>query len=280
MFKKPKKKRHFPPGTFIPTRARILAILQLCIVFSVICYNLGTPFLGEVFKVREQQSLYQSIMNSSLFHELSGIQQDAIMEDYQELLAYGHRSIGQKIGEAFGHLLIDMPPFKLAWIFLSVIVPILLLKKVEGARLAVWLLPLVTLLYCLDNHFFYPKQPALEEHQLFPTEEVLTSQYLKKPLSNDLSLQQEELKGAWDSYLVNEWAEENFSEDSRIFQRHVKKGSFNFNIARLKARQNDLKLKPRYEWKQSLIWFALYMVWNLYFAIAVTISLKSSPERP
>ena len=67
MFKKPKKKRHFPPGTFIPTRARVLAILQLCIAFSVICYNMGTPFLGEVFDVREQQSLYQSIMNNHLF---------------------------------------------------------------------------------------------------------------------------------------------------------------------------------------------------------------------
>ncbi len=274
MFKKPKKTRHFPPGTFIPTRARVLAILQLCIAFSVICYNLGTPFLGEVFEVREQQSLYQSIMNNHLFHELNGLEQDTIMEGYQQLLAYGNRSFWQKMSEALRLFFADIPPFKLAWVFLSVIVPIMLLKKVEGAKLAVWLIPLVTVLYSIDSLMFYPEQPVLKEQQLFPSEEYLVDRYLDNPLSSSITGQQEELKQAWNRYLVVEWSDESPDNESQLYPNKVNLGAFAFNLARLEARKEDQGIVPLYEWKQSLFVLLLYMGWNIYFAFSVTRSLK------
>ncbi|MEM1282960.1 MAG: hypothetical protein AAGG81_05345 [Chlamydiota bacterium] len=273
MFKKPKKKRHFPPGTFIPTKARVLAILQLCIAFSVICYNLGAPFLGEVFEVREQQSLYQSIMNHHLFHELSATKQDEVIESYQELMAFGHRSFGVKLSEALRVFFMDMPPFKLAWVFLSVIVPIMLLKKVEGAKLAVWMIPLVTILYAIDSFLFYPSKPISNEQQLFPIEDYLVDHYLQKPLSPTINEQKKELKEAWDRYLVTEWAGE-----SKEGKDLVSQGAFAFNMARLEAREEDQRVLPHYEWKQPFLKLFLYLSWNFYFAYGVTRSLRQTSQ--
>lgn len=274
MFKKPRKKKYFPPGTFIPTPARIFAILQLCIAFSVICYNIGTPFLEDVFSVREQQFLYDTVINSEYFSLLDVNEADSVMAGYQELLTHGHRSFGTKMAEAFKRVFIQMPPFKIAWLVLSVVIPILLLKKVEGAKHAVWLLPLLTGCYALDNQLFYESAPIKQEILLFPSEETLVREYLGKPLNSSLSSQQEELTRAWNLYLVDEWANEPLSNDPALFQRQVDKGFFAFNLARIEAKRQDQFIKPHYEWKQSPFWLVLYGIWNVVFAVIVTLSLK------
>ena len=59
-----KKKKQFPPGTFIPTPARVAAIIQLCLAFSVILWCAGQPFMGELFAIKSKMILYQSVMGS------------------------------------------------------------------------------------------------------------------------------------------------------------------------------------------------------------------------
>lgn len=268
MFRKKRQKPHFPPGTFIPTRLRVLAIIQLCLAFSIICYNLGTPFLGEVFEVKELQALYRSIVESPLFAELDGIIQRKFIELYRAHLAQGHSNFSQKILAGFTLLCLDMPPFKMAWLFFSVVIPLLLLKKVEGAARAVWLLPLVTLFYCLDNQYFYAERPAQQEQWLFPSEFYLTERYLKTPLSPVISKQLEELRAAWDRYLITEWANEVPVSESAAYRKQVEKGAFQFNLARFKAKQYDRTQLPRYEWRLSPFLLLLFLAWNLCFAVA------------
>lgn len=268
MFRKTHGKRRFPPGTFIPTGARVLAILHLCIAFSVICYTLGTPFLEEVFQVRELQALYRSIGEDPHFHSLSSSERENFTGRYEQLLAHGSRSFDRKMAEAASLLLLGLPPFKMAWLILSIAVPLLLLKKVEGARTALWLIPLVTVFYCLDNLLFLPEKPPLQELQLFPTEKYLTEKYCKIPLSPEIAKQREELSEAWSRYLAKEWAEESPSGDPALYMQQAAKGRFAFNRARLEAKERDRSLLTHKEWRLPSFQLALFLIWNFFFSIA------------
>ena len=65
MFRK-RTKKIYPPGTFIPTPARVCAIIQLCVAFTVLIWNMATPFAGELFNVKSKMILYHDVMGISI----------------------------------------------------------------------------------------------------------------------------------------------------------------------------------------------------------------------
>ena len=55
-----RSRKTFPPGTFIPTSQRLMAIGQLCIAFSLMIWYLTQPFMGEYFALRSRM-LYMNM---------------------------------------------------------------------------------------------------------------------------------------------------------------------------------------------------------------------------
>ena len=191
MFRK-RQKKNFPEGTFIPTPARVCAIIQLCLAFSLILWYASEPFIGEIFTLKSKQLFYQDIMgipskdhlsgeslerlsrNAERFSMLSVEQQDQLTSSYQSLQNQLQRSFLEKIISMAGIFLGKIPAFELAWIVLSIIIPILLLKKIEGATQAVWLLPVLVAFYAADVRWFGAYGHASPpDAALFPSEQEL-----------------------------------------------------------------------------------------------------------
>lgn len=285
MFRK-RKKKIFPPGTFIPTPARIMAILQLCIAFSMFLWIVSQPFMGDLFTIKSQMLFYETVMgkkelptagqmqrNAERFMALPATAKDQIETGYNSLKKEMQKPFLKKLKRSAELLFIKTPPFEIAWIFFSILIPILLLIRIEGAVPAVWLLVLMTLGYSVDNRLYAPSKSSSEAH-LFPTESELLQRYVKEPLKPNLFEQESQLRKGWQLFLIDQWAKEPISKNLAQFAMQVEKGEFSFNIARINAMTQitqalSINASPE---KHSLLTLALYMAWNTFMAGVVTKS--------
>jgi hypothetical protein len=280
-----KKKKEFPPETFIPTPKRLLAIIQLCIVFSLILWYATQPFMGEYFALRSRMLLYEYVMGTSelvksqlsqekltrhvqRFNLLSEPERQLLIQDYQFLQNRALRSTWNKIQDGLHTLLFAIPPFEMAWLFFSTLLAILLLLKVEGASQAVWILPLIVLAYSIDNRLNGRTIPDPPDLALFPTEATLIQHYLKEPLSSNWLEQKQQLQVGWERYLVSHWLLNKNERSLSDWQQQVEQANFNFTLARLKR----LHSQPSKDWlssfnlKLSYSFLCAYFLWNLFFA--------------
>lgn len=279
-----RKLKHFPSGTFLPTRQRLLAILQLCIAFSLICWYIAQPFMGEYFALRSRQLLYEYSMGTSeilkkdpnqsdkinrqkeRFASLPQSEKTMILEDYKTLQEYAGRSFWKKMQEGLNVLLFSIPPFELAWLVFSVAITILLLLKVEGARQAVWLLPCIVLAFAIDNRLTGHIPLSSPDLKLFPKEEIIIQNYLEAPLNGSILQQRDQLKRGWELYLVANWLP--VSSHATEWEQKVEEAEFAFTLARL----HQLHGQPKTKWftsfreQLSLLQLSLYLLWNLFFA--------------
>jgi len=282
MFAK-RQKKVYPPGTFIATPARVCAIIQLCIAFTVILWNVAQPFAGDLFTQKSRALLYQDVMgiptdsaaapakqerlqrNKERFNQLPFSQQQRLIKGYEDVQKEMQRPFLGKMKRGFHYLAFEIPRFEQAWLLLSLIIPIMLLKKVEGSQLAVWLLPLLTLCYAVDNRFNGSLPVLSSEERLFPAENILVADYLDEPLSENIFEQSEQLKKAWNLYLVKEW--------SGNPPRQAEDGEFAFTLARIKQRLVDLQKASKSHLfpKESMIALAIYFFWNIFFAYTSTL---------
>lgn len=275
-----KVKKQFPEGTFLPLRQRVLSIIQLCLGFTALLYVLSTPFMGEHFTLKSKGLIYDYVINNSYFEDLPLAKKEQVLNDYSSLKKAASLSFIENLRNSFDLLFFKIPIYERIWILFALIIPILLLKKVEGAKEAAWIFPLIALAFLINNHNSYPT-PS-HKKQLFPKEEVLIDRYLKKSISNlTIGEQQKELTKAWQFYLVEEYAKEDRSEDPIIFKAQVAKGEFAFNLSRL---GNSKKASGHQ--KQPLFLLIVYLVWNLFFAIGAskhrckTRPLLKNPQAP
>ncbi len=162
------KKTHSPDPS-IPFLQRLMVILQLCLAFSLMLWYLIQPFMGEYFVLRSRMLLYEYVMGTSeilkgrpgqedklvrqsqRFEQLPEARRQMLEWDYQMIKNYAQRPAWQKIKDGLRILIQDIPPFEQAWIFFSIVIGILILLKIEGAKQAAWLLPLIVLAYMADN---------------------------------------------------------------------------------------------------------------------------------
>lgn len=286
MFKK-RQKKDFPPGTFIPTPARIATILQLCIAFSLLLWQASQPFMGDLFRVKSQLLIYQDLMghisekssldlarlhrNAERFTQLPRDIQTSLKQKYSHLLSQLQYSFAQKMHRLAFIFMHELSPFEIAWIFFSIVLSILLLKRIEGAPQALWLLPCLTFLFLWDNQFH--GAPAFKNHDsvFFPTEKEIVNVYLREPLTQEILKQREQLKKGWDLYLIKRWSQEIPSQKTEEFQRQVERGEFFFNTERLLS----LPL-PSHSLREieSPFLLCIYLGWNLFFAFFINRQLK------
>lgn len=288
-------KKAFPPGTFIPTPQRLLAIIQLCLAFSLICWYAVQPFMGEYFSLRSRSLIYEYVMGTSeilkkapgqlpkmdrqaeRFAALPLSDKQQILKDYKSLQEHAQRSAWIKIGDGLRLLLIGIPSFELAWLFFSALISILVLLKVEGSKQAVWLLPLITLAYAIDNRMTGHTTLPNPDFILFPSEKVIVEDYLKQPLHGNPTEQQTQLKQGWEQYLIANWLPKFNSNIS--FEQQVEDAEFAFTVARLR----HLHGQARSAWlnnlhgKTNVVLLTFYIAWNFFFAW--TMSQYSSPKK-
>lgn len=280
MFRK-RTKKTYPPGTFIPTPARVFAIIQLCLAFTVILWNASQPFAGEFFALKSRLLLYEDAMgvasasaeqkdrllrNKERFQALPDSHQQQLKAEAAALQRALGRSFWSKLADAADFFLFKIPLYERAWLILSVILPILLLKRVEGASLAVWLLPCVAACYAIDSTLYgLPGAPSLEQ-RLFPSEQTLVETHIGGPLSDSLLEQQKQLASGWKHYLVLNWANTQPSSDPAVFEIQAEEGAFAFTLARLGAQ--SLEIPANRNPRQPLLFLLIYFVWNTLFAYA------------
>lgn len=280
MFRK-RAKKIFPPGTFIPTPARVAAIVQLCLAFTLLAWQGSLPFMGELFATKSRLLVYQHIIGNKMgkkleshakrFAALPKKAQEQILRDYDILQRQLDTPLLTKIQRAVKGLW-NLPILEKAWIVFAVLIPILLLKRVEGSLQIVWILPLLTLAYAIENRWqSLPPSPTAEQ-RLFPSEAVILQDYVGEPLKPSISEQQKQLLQGWENYLVREWAKETPAADPQHFRQQVESGDFAFNLARLEAIKNERASRTRKQEPISLL--ALYLFWNLSFALIVHKALK------
>ncbi len=254
MFQKRKKKKEAAIAESRPEKwARFFCIAQLCIAFTMICWHLGYPYLGKLFDYRWEQKLYEFVMtgeNASRFKALPAEKQKALENQYQELKR-------QEESRDFNR---KMPFLEGVWIVLAIALSIMSLKRWEGIRGAVWLLPVVAAAYAVENMQWSRVDKGKEDDRsLFPTEQVLVKEYGSAGGQND----RENLESAWRSYLAENWGE---GDSAR--------GEFYFTIARIEKRSKRVVRGDR-----EADWLlCLYVMWNL--AVAATVFYACEEEEP
>jgi hypothetical protein len=273
-------KKEYPPGTFISTPARVMTILQLCLAFTLIAWHAGYPFAGALYEVKSKLMVYQHVMglanqeHEDLFKQIPLGERAIIFDDYRKLQALTTQSFSEKIKKSF-ILFSEIPISEVLWIGLSIFIPIMVLKRVEGAVNTVWLLPLVTLFFIIDNRWHATEAAAAKDAHLFPSEEYLMTHYMKGPLSDNILEQQRQLSASWDMYLIKDWGHEEPSENADVFKKQKAKGEFAFHLARLAFIEPVLESHGPVKHSYYFLGFCLF--WNLSYA-TITWSLLKKQE--
>lgn len=269
-------KKTFPVGTFIPGPARVCAIVQLCIAFSMILWELTLPFTGEVFKQKSSTMLYEEVLRSAQFEKLPPAHQQRFFAQYDAMKA--KQPIGGKLSAGAAQLFVKNSVFKTSWLLFSIILPILLLKRREGVAAAIWILPMLAFCYACDNQF-NGQAFANQEALLFPSETQIVENYMDAELSPRISEQQIQLSVGWKRYLIREWLEEIPSQEREIFEQQAKAGSFAFTLARIEKRLLDDATRASTVFrKEHPLFLCAYLLWNLLFALITLLSMRE-PNR-
>lgn len=260
---------------------RLFAILQLCLAFSMILWVFAAPFTTEHFNTHSSLLLYQTATgkghrfvpaeklarHAERFAQLEAARQQSIMAAYERLEKRAQRPFSSKLADSFAALLLDLPVFIQAWIFLSVVISIMLLLGIEGAINAIWLLPVIILCYAVDNQVHGVIPPPSPDALRLPSEHYLMSRY-KGP----------SLKDAWELYLITEWASKVPESDPEAFRLQIEAGEHALTVARVEdlMKSQSLNRMTSSGTKKPLFFLCGLVVWNLVVAIAAQKRTKPS----
>lgn len=268
---------------------RIATIIQLCIAFSVMLWIIFQPFMGEYFTLRSRMLLYEYVMGTSeaiqeetqknrqkeRFLKLEESKRNIVQEDYKALQNYSRRPASKKIYDGFYRLMRATPIFTQAWIFFSLLISLLILLKIEGAKTAVWILPLLVFAYGIDNQLNGKTASPSQDSTLFPTEREIIEHYIAGSFSSSPLEQMKQLKEGWDHYLIKNWS----SEKNSSFA--LEEGEFAFTVSRLQA----IHAEPWSQWlftkneRANPITLLIFLLWNGLFAWIIERKLwKQSPQ--
>lgn len=278
----------------IPTKARVVIILHLCIGLSAMLWLIGYPFMGGHFAYQSDLLLFEAVMgksellkkidpekaaaleektllNRTFFQQLDLDSRDKIQSAADQRLKILSQSGALKMRDAL-KFAFELPPLLIAWVLLSVIVPIALLLRHRWALLGTLLIPLVTLGFVVANWYSGADPLQYSDQGLFPDEKTLVQTELHQPLKGSLNEQKAQLNRSWQTYLVKHFAHDIPSENPTLFHRQVAKGEFRFNLERLKRLPPNLSYSF---WEQKPFYLLLsYLLWNCFFAWVVAKEVK------
>lgn len=258
------KRKTIPKEAFIPTPARIMAIIQLCLAFTALLFILGYPFMGKHYALKSRLLVSDSVIQSNSFEGLPEAKKESLVNEKKSIKEQMGASFVEKMGSSFKRIR-QTPVFELAWIAFSIVIPILILLKTEGGALAAWVLPLLVLVYAIDNQQRGWQSSDLAADQLFPSERVIEEKYLGRKLSANILSQKDDLERGWRLFLIQEWAREVPAEDPILFLEQAAKGEFAFNLERASLlAQEPIQSHPGK--KEPIILLVVFFLWNLFFA--------------
>ncbi|MFA6916262.1 MAG: hypothetical protein WC222_07680 [Parachlamydiales bacterium] len=261
MFQKKKKE----PATTgrVEKAARFYCILQLCIVFTVLCWHLGYPFLGEIYEIKQEKQLYDFVfeeVNMPYFDQLPSRDRLRLESGAAYWKKQLEKSFATKLKASVRHMNYYMPRLELAWVVLSIIVCIMVLRQSEGYSRAVWLLPFLAVAFAYENISWGTSTVANADAKLYPTESQLVAKYRPEGLSANPLDHPAELTVLWEKYLEKDWG-----------KGDLKRGEFVFTVARIKEREaNPSPISKRTNERQSIFWLLLYIAWNTFLALKVS----------
>lgn len=214
---------------------RFFCIAQLCLAFSLICWQAGYPYMGRVFDFRWELGLYEYVIANERFGDLQEDKKSLILNKLKLL-----KQEENKGGEGLKRFFTVVPLLETFWMGLAVILPFMALKRRDGIKNAIWLLPLVAGAYIVENVNWGRERAPLADSVLFPRE---------GDLGNFSTWDKEGLEGAWTDYLARVWGE----GDKEL-------GAFNFTVARLEKR--PVAVKESGNIRESNLLLMFYVVWN------------------
>jgi hypothetical protein len=262
------------------TYIRIIAIIQLCFVFSLLSWYMSYPFMGQLFALKSKKYLALNVTgqecnadrekmerNKQRFNSLPLNQQTSIQRYLDEINLRLNQSFSKKLMRSIHILAFEISTLERMWIVFSLLIPLLFLMNFDTAKQIAYVLPLITFCYALDNHWNGYRDVS-KEAALFPTEETIVSRYLSKPLSGPISRQQSELALGWQLYLIDQWAHDKPSADTNERLKQVETGEHRFLTARVLAQATQPPQAEMYTFQrqQSLPILLLFLLWNLFFA--------------
>jgi hypothetical protein len=186
----------------ISKTARIACILQLCVAFSVLLWILGAPFTEALYENKKTLTELEwiTIEHSEMFKNLPQERQEQIIAIQQRAQQGLQETFRQKIVKSVEGLFLGIPVSKIIWLILALILPIMVMKQVEGSREVFWLLPILAIVYT------WQMLPLQIPTSIYPTESYLESKYMSAPLSGSIDMQKNNLELAWKAYIVAEWS--------------------------------------------------------------------------
>lgn len=276
------KKKVIPPGVLLPSKTRLVIILHLCILFSIISWIFLEPFMGNLYHYRTQLSLYETVMgnphalekmqdsaeksaltekltrNAARFASLSEAESGIILDSYEQFTARNEPTAFEKFKGAF-HTLLSLSPYLQGWLLLSFAACLFLLLRIEGGAPATWLLFFLACAFTIQNQYQGIAPPKDPDAHLFPSEQILLTEYLHEEPASSISDQYDQLKRGWEQYLITAWGNGDAEE-----------GEFLFNLNRLKLWiEAPAELHRNASFKHSLWLLIPFCLWNLFFALFV-----------
>lgn len=243
----------------IPKSWRIICILQLCLAFTTLLWVLGSPFTDELYKNRKALSSIEWLTDEGVneYATLTSQQKTKLEEIRSGALEGMQEPFLQKLGQSIESLFRGTPISKLAWLVLAFLLPIFVMKQVDGARELFWLFPLLAILY------IWQVAPMKSGESLIPDESYLEHHYLSAPISGTVAQQREQLEEAWENYIIAEWSKSGETKDEKFSN-----GMYHFVFESTVKEWEAPPLKP------GLITVGSYLIWNLIAALGVSMRKK------
>lgn len=236
---------------------RVLIVSHLCIGLICLIWILGYPVMGGHYHLQSELILIENVMgrqdalariapekalllnkklskNAVYFEKLP----EAVQKEVKALHSARKLAMKAPLLSRYGFLG-EVPLLELLWVMASVFIPIFLLLK-KHVSVYLWILPLLTFGYALNNQMKGVDPLLNSDRALFPREDTF-----------DVA---STTKESWESYLIQYWSQDNGLEN----------GEFNFNLARIKFLSNSLS-SAFWEKKSPLLLF-LFLFWNFNFA--------------
>jgi hypothetical protein len=268
-----KAKKDNIEGNYIAFPARVASILQLCLAFTTLIWITSSPFVNEYFSIHADILLYQTVTgehggpNADYFKALPEDKRRLLLYNYNKLLNSPAHTLPENASRIIQSLFGGPSPFKIAWVGLAIVIPIFVLKRREGARAVVWLLPILAICHAIVSGG--PSEKSGSRSVVIPEEELIVTKYLHEPLRGTIGQQREQLTLGWHRYLVQEWAHEEIAADPLLFQEQVNRGEFAFNLGRAEELGKREKGLEHGDGRDSPLLLLAYIMWNCVFACVV-----------
>jgi len=229
-------------------KQRIILICHLCFAFTYMLWLFLQPPLKHQMQARANQLLTEAITTHEQFDTLPQEEQNGLTE---------HTPIQKSpYLPALFQVFKQTPPLFLAWLVLSLLLPIGLIFRIEGAAACLWLLPVMIAAQIL---FSFSKEESKTD-TFFPSEQYVLQTYAPKDANPSFFKKRQVLQTSWHNYLLAEWATPEDSLDLALF---------NFNVARLhhqKSHPTEDVLLSGFFAPTGLLRFCFYLGWNLLVA--------------